>query len=269
MPDDELNTVPASGETVDAESSTEQTGGEDTAQHETAPSKETTAPEYVTREELAALQRTLTGLTGRFVPRDEAEELVKRGKQSGADALSAKLLRALRPEMKAIDDLVKDGVLDAETGEAQKNKKMLQALQGFAVAEEPEPSPAPQQAPGYDPNRQVQDAAERILLKHGMNWEHVRADLDSFAQAHSGRYPDLAEFTEMVTDKIAEQKATTRANEIQKQREDAALKVRQADRQGATKPPVGAAPPPDKNAKIMKRYRHSGKIGNAFVEMED
>lgn len=214
-------------------------------------------PAYLTREEAGTLfqeqfhrlspelaQQVRQALAQDFATKTE----VSKSSQSAADKTYAKMMRQLAPEMRGIDKAVKGGFMDAEQARQAKLDMFTNAATTMDAEEEhptapaPAPQPASTSAPVPDLRQETQRAAQRILVKAGLTWDTVREDMYRF-RSSQGRDMGLDEFAEFVAGKMVEKGIQGRETEWMKKYEEKTGKVKNADANGATTPPLqGAAP---------------------------
>jgi hypothetical protein len=249
--------------------------------NQSSPATEASTPRGMTREEAAVLFReqlssVLPDLASQFEARYAKRSDLDRAAQSASDRRFAKLMKGLAPEMRGIDKMVAKGLMDPY--EAKQAKQELFLEEAAKLAEEPEPPPPaaapprvparPAPRPEYNPNRVMQDAATRLLSKHGLNWGSVNQEVRSWMAQHPGAQGmPFEEFSELVVTKSVASRDAQRTQQAVRKLEENAARVRESDRQGATLPPVGAVPSENREDKIKRRYKHSGRVGEAFVEL--
>ena len=235
MDDNEKTTVPEQEAPVAPPTQTEV---------ESTSSKPTsTAPavNYLTRDELPSLvQQIIQQHTGKFVTTEEAERLAKKAGQSGADSRYAKLMKQLRPEMKEIDELVKDGLLDKDQAEARKNQKLMNASLSLADENaEPEPMLQPEAPPAPAPAIDWGARAMRMMTKNGFKLTDFPELQAKIATVGSVSYDEIEDAVFKRKEAVLEQ---TKETEWMKKYEERHKPVKDAEKAGAvTAPPTGTA----------------------------
>jgi len=181
----------------------------------------------LTKEDVAAIIREqLQMIRGEFATREE----VSRASQTASDKRFARLMKELAPEIKGIDLMVKRGMMDAD--QAAQAKKELFAEKAVELAGQDE-LPEPDRAPAQQTSSQadLRTLANNLLARNGLTW-------DDFPRETLP--PTFEEFAALVVEKAATRKAKQGQVSEQEQR---TRSVREADRQGATRPPAATATP--------------------------
>lgn len=237
-----------------------------------------------TLEEFTRLQAQLSALEGKIPSSDAIAASLRKDpafKMQQTQMIEHQVRKQLEKEkaekLALVKQAVKDGKLDKDSLDEyaeqldQQNEAQFQQRVDAALRETDPAAAAPayRQPPGpANAQAETDRQATEALAALGFTWDQVRGDLEQFA-AKNGRGPFLPEFQKLLVEKAAARRSVELANELVKQREDQALKVRQADAAGAGKAPVGQQPAPQVSDvdKVKKTYRNKGQMGEAFVEL--
>ena len=253
--DDTQTTVPEPG-SADSAAQTEgaatpQTPPTETTKPESTTQAQPTSPTGLSKDDVAAIIREeLQNLRGEFATRED----LSRAAQGASDKRFAKLLKELGPEMRGIETAVKRGLMDAEQAKIAKQELFAEKAMELAGRDEEEETPPPaQQLPAPQQANPLQVAANKLLEKHGFTW----ADFPKETLPKT-----FEEFVVLVTNKSADRRVQAEKTAWQKQYEEQTKGVREADKAGATKPPVGGAPP----SKPKRSLADADRLGSVIAD---